>query len=409
MRWKCRCIASGAVVARAAVLLLCCPQQSQAQDEPATAQVLKAADAYVQAINRADAAAAAACWTTDGEFVNESTGKRVKGHKAILAALQKAVSPEMGVRAETMSSRVEIVAPDVATEEGRARFTPKAGPVEHTRFVALYVKRDGQWKIHRVWESDLPSESHYEQLADLAWMIGKWTDKKDGRETTNVCRWSKNRNFITRTFKVSDDKGVVITGTEIIGWDASEERIRSWTFDSTGGFAKGLWRFQEGEWKPSAVEDIEPADLAKHQEALKGLDWLIGNWVVRGEDETVESTCKWSENKTFIVQRFKATVKGHVEQEGIRAMGWDPKQKRIRSWVFDTDGGFGEATWSRDGDRWVANTRHVLPDGRLASSITICRKTDENTFIWQRISQEIGGEMLPNTDEVKVVRTPTAK
>jgi ketosteroid isomerase-like protein len=404
---KCKCIPLGVVVASAALLLLCHAQQSKSADALPTDQVTKMADAYVQAINRGDAAAAAAYWTDDGEFGDSSTGRRVKGHKAILAALQEAVSPERGVQVETTFSKVEIVAPGVATEEGRLRVTPKAGPIEISRFVALYVKRGDQWKIRRVWETDLPLDSHYEQLAGLAWMIGEWTDTRDGKKVKHVCRWSKNRNFITRTFKVSDAGGEVNTGTEVIGWDPADEEIRSWTFDSKGGFIEQVWSQENGKWKPTQIEDIEPADLATQQAGLKPLAWLLGQWEDRGEEDALEATVKWTDNKAFLVQRFKASVRGVLEQEGVRVFGWDPEEKRIRSWLFDTDGGFAEANWSsRPGRRWCVNSRHVLPDGRLASSITTFKRIDANTFTWRRVAPELDGEILPSTPEMTVVRKP---
>ena len=45
-------------------------------------------------------------------------------------------------------------------------------------------------------------------------------------------------------------------------------------------------------------------------------------------------------------------------------IGWDPLARQIRSWEFDSEGGFGEGKWSRDGERWVIKHTGVRPEGR---------------------------------------------
>ena len=77
--------------------------------------------------------------------------------------------------------------------------------------------------------------------------------------------------------------------------------------------------------------------------------------------------------------------------------------------MFDTDGGRSEAVWTLDGDRWVANTRHVMPDGRLASAVLTCKKVDGDAYTWQRVTQEVDGEIWPTGPEVKLIRQPSDK
>ena len=113
MRAPHRCVRSGVVL-----LLTSLSWPAYAGTGGEAAPVRKVADAYVKAINRADAVAAAACWTDDGEFTNASTGRRVKGRQAILKALQEALAPDAGIQAETTASSIHVVAPGVAVEEG---------------------------------------------------------------------------------------------------------------------------------------------------------------------------------------------------------------------------------------------------------------------------------------------------
>ena len=43
---------------------------------------------------------------------------------------------------------------------------------------------------------------------------------------------------------------------------------------------------------------------------------------------------------------------GQVDISGIQVIGWDPIAKAIRSWTFDSNGGFAEGKWEHRGDRW---------------------------------------------------------
>jgi hypothetical protein len=47
-----------------------------------------------------------------------------------------------------------------------------------------------------------------------------------------------------------------------------------------------------------------------------------------------------------------------------------------------------------------------LPDGNRSSAVNIITPVDENSFTWQSINREVAGDILPNVDEVLVVRKP---
>ena len=125
----------------------------------------------------------------------------------------------------------------------------------------------------------------------------------------------------------------------------------------------------------------------------------------QGEAGAVHSSCQWAGESAFLVHRWRTSSVGATPLEGITVVGWDPVAEQVCSWVFDTDGGFADATWSRAGDAWYAKTSHVLPDGRRGASITIYRKAGDDALAWQRVSQELDGEILPNAPEVTVHRS----
>jgi hypothetical protein len=93
----------------------------------------------------------------------------------------------------------------------------------------------------------------------------------------------------------------------------------------------------------------------------------------------------------------------------MQFVGWDPALKQIRSWVFDSDGGFGEGIWEKRGDRWIVKSKATLPDGRQGSFTSVLRPLDENSFAWQKLTRIVDGEILPNIDEVVIVRQGAAQ
>jgi hypothetical protein len=50
---------------------------------------------------------------------------------------------------------------------------------------------------------------------------------------------------------------------------------------------------------------------------------------------------------------FKVKGSDQSETDGWEIIGWDPDRQQIRSWIFDSNGGFGESTWANDGEHWL--------------------------------------------------------
>ena len=74
--------------------------------------------------------------------------------------------------------------------------------------------------------------------------------------------------------------------------------------------------------------------------------------------------------------------------------------------MFDSDGGFYEGKWTKKGDRWVIQQTGTLPDGRKASEVNIMKRIDDNSFTWQSVQRAVGGDVLPDVEEVTIVRKP---
>ena len=161
---------------------------------------------------------------------------------------------------------------------------------------------------------------------------------------------------------------------------------------------------RDGKWLLDRVTDKSKEVAPSHYEQLKSLEWMVGNWTDETEDAVVELDCNWTKNKNFLTRAFKISVEGQIDFSGMQVIGWDPSTKSIRSWTFDSNGTFAEATWEQRGGRWFINNRGVLPDGSLATMINVMKPVDEKTFTWQTIERTAEGELLPNIDEILIVR-----
>ena len=279
---------------------------AQAEKGGADASVQKTAieqagEAYVAAFNARDAKALAALWSPDGVYTSRTSGEEITGRDDLEKDFVSLFAAVKDAKLEIATESIEFVSPNVAVEQGTATVVKPDTPPEKSSYSVVYVKRDGSWLIDRTSEEDdAPAPSNYEQL--------------------------------------------------------------------------------------------------------KALDWMVGNWVDQEGGSVIKTTCRWTRNKNYMVRTFTATIDDHVDLTGMQFVGWDAAKKKIRSWVFDSAGGFSEGTWRRDGDRWIVHTRATLIDGSQGSSTTVLRPIDEGSFGWQKINRVIDGEILPNIDEVIIVR-----
>ncbi len=161
---------------------------------------------------------------------------------------------------------------------------------------------------------------------------------------------------------------------------------------------------REGQWLLDRVTEEDMSIPPTHYEQLRELEWMIGTWVDQDEQDRIETTCQWTKNRNFITRSFVVSVRDRIEMAGMQIIGWDPAAKQIRSWVFDSDGAFGEGVWSNKANRWYVKSTGTLPDGSKSSSTNIMTRLDNNTFTWQSVNRVVEGELLPNVDEVVVVR-----
>lgn len=159
-----------------------------------------------------------------------------------------------------------------------------------------------------------------------------------------------------------------------------------------------------GVWQITNMSEVSFEKAPSNYEKLSALDWLIGEWIDSGSDVEIKTETSWDKYKNFLTQHFVISAQGKFVLEGKQIIGWDPIKKEIRSWMFDSDGTFGEARWQQHEKSWVVTTRQTLSDGKLASSVNIYTPIDQDSYTWQSQGRMIGSDLLPNIDPVTVKR-----
>jgi uncharacterized protein (TIGR02246 family) len=159
-----------------------------------------------------------------------------------------------------------------------------------------------------------------------------------------------------------------------------------------------LYAREGGKWFMAVVREW-PAEAV----SLRDLEWLIGSWVAKSEDAEVHTTYEWMWDKSFIRVLFTIRQKDRTLR-GFQMIGKDEASGELRSWTFESARGFGEATWSRDGKKWVLDAAGRLSDGRTLTATNILIPLDQDSFTWQAVKRSIGGEEVNDLPPVKVMR-----
>lgn len=162
---------------------------------------------------------------------------------------------------------------------------------------------------------------------------------------------------------------------------------------------------QNGQWRMAAATEL-PDDTWGGEAALAQLEGLIGDWVDESPDVLVLTSYRWTDNHRFILGTFTAQIGGKPAMTGSVRIGWDPLKKTIRSWTFDSEGGFAEATWSRHGNTWVEKLNGVTRNGKTATATRTMTQVGKDRMILQTVDRVVGDEKMADGEKILVVRRP---
>ena len=135
----------------------------------------------------------------------------------------------------------------------------------------------------------------------------------------------------------------------------------------------------------------------------------MGRWVDQSDTVRVDTTIRWTADQAFLLRSHAVHDENGLARQGTQVIGWDPRSKEIRSWSFNSDGSFGDGTWSKNDDQWLIKSSQTLPDGQAASGTFVLTRIDDNTVSLQLIGHQIEGEPQPASEVVTMVRAANEK
>ena len=153
-----------------------------------------------------------------------------------------------------------------------------------------------------------------------------------------------------------------------------------------------------GKWYMAVVREWPGEGTSLHD-----LEWLIGTWASKTDNADVRTTYEWDQGKKFIRGRFTIKAKDNA-LSGTQMIGLDPRTGKIRSWIFEAEGGFGEAVWTRDGKRWLQEAAGIQGDGSEVTATNILTPVSKDAFTFQSTSRVIDGDEVANTPPIKITR-----
>ena len=94
-----------------------------------------------------------------------------------------------------------------------------------------------------------------------------------------------------------------------------------------------------------------------------------------------------------------------VPQTGTQRIGWYPRSRGVRSWWCNSDGSFGDGSWTKSGDEWFIKSSQTLADGRAASGTFVLSRVDNDSVTLRLIGHEVDGEPQLAGKTVSMIRT----
>ncbi len=192
--------------------------------------------------------------------------------------------------------------------------------------------------------------------------------------------------------------------------DVAKEEGRC-TITPAGAGAPDVHRYtvlyvkKDGKWLQASVREHPEHELSPH-DRLKELEWLVGDWVDESDAAVVFTTCRWSEDKNFLLRHYTFHIQGRPAMTGSQRIGCDPVTGQFKSWVFDSQGGQSEGLWSRDGDRWVIKMSGPLRGGKISTETNIITRVNKDMARWKSVDRTAGSQVLPDSPEFVLVRKP---
>jgi uncharacterized protein (TIGR02246 family) len=252
---------------------------------------------------------------------------------------------------------------------------------------------------------------------DAAAIAANWTAegeyiRNDGEPVRGRAEIEKGYAEFFKTLKGKPKLEIQMDGLRFTSADTAVSEVTLRLKNEAGEVTVSSWRNtllvrEGGQWKVAIVQEWDRDNGL--DVSLKELEWLIGTWHVATKDREVTTVYEWDENKAFIRGKYTIKEGTKVVESGTQMIGKDNAAGTIHSWVFQSDGGFGDGLWTREGKKWSVDVHGVTADGRELRATAIYIRVDADTYTWQSVDQAVDGIPIPDTKPIKVTKQKQGK
>jgi uncharacterized protein (TIGR02246 family) len=166
-----------------------------------------------------------------------------------------------------------------------------------------------------------------------------------------------------------------------------------------------VWSKSDDKWQVASVREFADDPPPTPHELLQPLAWLVGDWISEGGDSIVRISYRWSDDGNFLLGDYKVTADGQTSMDSVQRVGWDPLRQQVRSWLFDSDGGYGDGEWTAFEDGYLIRSSAVMPDGSIGSANIEARKISDAQFVLRGTNRIVAGEPVEDF-EITVSKQP---
>lgn len=264
----------------------CCLAQDNsppAKLSPDQQAIRASAEAFVAAFNQGDPEAVAALWTPAGEMSVDGEAVAV-GREQIAAEYAKyfAANPDATIQVEI--DTIRMLGPNMAVERGRSELINDEDDFVVDAYRIVHVKQDGNWLIATADVQQEVVEPPFDWKAELGFLVGKWKAEDGDWNVTTEIEWVPGGHFLKRTFSIKEGNAEQRTGVQLIGWDAREQAVTSWTFGTDGGHGRGWWSRHDTQWLVETEGTTAEGEIVTSKNILTILDEDNFRWQSTGRN-----------------------------------------------------------------------------------------------------------------------------
>ncbi|MFO0955980.1 MAG: SgcJ/EcaC family oxidoreductase [Isosphaeraceae bacterium] len=241
---------------------------------PDRAAIQASIQGFLKALAARDAKAAAGFWTAGGEYKNLA-GETTRGREALEKGFAEIFGRTAELKVDVDSESIRFLSNDLAIDEGTITVRRgSAEPESHAAYRATMVREGGRWLFAELSESARSGDS----IKDLAWLIGEWKSiAGQGAEIRTTYEWAPSKKFIHARFSLQE-KGLSLTGFQVIGVDPQTGQLHTWTFEADGGIGEADWARDGDHWVLDAAGTLPNGRTLVETNVLRKVDADTFTW-----------------------------------------------------------------------------------------------------------------------------------